>query len=62
LGVRWSGRKLHRRKSRSGKQHETKFCHDDLGPRKCLATTRGDQRITVRPHCGGLQKRICFYF
>jgi hypothetical protein len=32
--VRWSGRELQRRKRSRGKQHETKFCHDGLGPRK----------------------------
>jgi hypothetical protein len=32
--MRWRGRELQRRKSRRGKQHETKFCHDGLGPRK----------------------------
>jgi len=32
---------LHRRKSRRGKQHETKVGHDDLGPRETLASERG---------------------
>jgi hypothetical protein len=36
LRVRSSAYKLHRRKRGGGKQHETKFCHDDLGPRKVL--------------------------
>jgi hypothetical protein len=34
LRVRWSGGELQRSKSGRGKQHETKFCHDGLGPRK----------------------------
>ena len=53
---------LHRRKSCRGKQHETKFCHDGLGPRKIIGKKIGDQRISVRPDCGGLQRRSCFYF
>jgi hypothetical protein len=36
LRVRWRGCKLHRGKSRRGKQHETKFCHEDLGSRKII--------------------------
>jgi hypothetical protein len=39
LCVRWSGYQWQRRKSCRGKQHETKFCHDDLwSPGKILAT------------------------
>jgi hypothetical protein len=36
LRMRRIAYKLHRRKSGGGEQHETKFCHDDLGPRKVL--------------------------
>ena len=31
-------------------------------PGKFLTTRSGDQRISVRPDCGGLQRRTCFYF
>jgi hypothetical protein len=36
LGVRRRAYELHRRKSRRGEQHETKFCHDGLSPRKII--------------------------
>ncbi len=62
LRMRWHACELHRRKSCRGKQHETKFCHDGLGPRKIIGKKIGDQRISVRPDCGGLQRRSCFYF
>jgi hypothetical protein len=31
--MRWRAGELHRGKGCRGKQHEAKFCHDDLGPR-----------------------------
>jgi hypothetical protein len=34
LRVRWRAHEVHRRQRRSGEQHETKFCHDDVSPRK----------------------------
>jgi hypothetical protein len=34
LRVRWRGDELHRGQGSRGKQHETKVCHDGLGPRK----------------------------
>jgi hypothetical protein len=30
LGVRWRAHEVHRRQRRSGEQHETKVCHDDV--------------------------------
>ena len=62
LRMRWHANELHRRKSCRGKQHETKFCHDGLGPRKIIGKKIGDQQISVRPDCGGLRRRSCFYF
>jgi hypothetical protein len=71
LRVRWRGDQLRRRKSGRGKQQQAKVCHDGLDPRKILgrkawqaslATRRGDQRIDVRPDCGGTQRRTCIYF
>ncbi len=38
LRVRWSSGQMHRREGRRGKQQELKFCHDDLGPGKVMAT------------------------
>lgn len=34
LCMGWRAHEVHRRQSRSGKQHETKVCHDDVNPRK----------------------------
>jgi hypothetical protein len=34
LGVGWRAHEVHRRQRRSGEQHETKVCHDDVSPRK----------------------------
>jgi hypothetical protein len=62
LRMRRRAYELHCRKSRRSEQRETKFCHDDLSPRKILTTRFGDQRISVRPDCGGLRRRTCFYF
>jgi hypothetical protein len=31
-------------------------------PGKILATRSGNQRISIRPDCGGLQRWTCFYF
>jgi hypothetical protein len=62
LRMRRRAYELYCRKSRRSEQHETKFCHDDLSPRKLLTTRFGDQRISVRPDCGGLRRRACFYF
>jgi hypothetical protein len=36
LRVRWRTAKMHCRQSSGGKQQQTKFCHDGLGPRKIL--------------------------
>jgi hypothetical protein len=36
LGVRRRAYKLQRRQSGGGKQQQTKFCHDGVGPRKIL--------------------------
>jgi hypothetical protein len=66
LRVRWGRGKLHRGKSRRGKQHETKFCHDDLGSRKILARSvvlcrrrlaLGINRW-IRPDCGGFETQL----
>ena len=54
LRMRRRAYELYCRKSRRSEQHETKFCHDDLSPRELLTTRFGDQRISVRPDCGGL--------
>jgi hypothetical protein len=73
LRVRWRAYKLQRRQSGGGKQQQTKFCHDGVGPRKILGrkvcrqflvTTLvikiDDQRTSVRPDCGGLST-VCLY-
>jgi hypothetical protein len=48
---------LHRRKSCRGKQHETKFCHDDLNPRKNSGSTRSpgwtNEVVTINEYALG---------
>ena len=63
--------KLHRRQRGRGKQQETKVCHGG-GPRKGSwrrdermpepSTRLVDQRLIVRPHCGGRENRNAIYF
>lgn len=61
LRMRGRACELHRSESGRGKQHEAKFCHDDVDPgRKVLK--RGDQRTAIRPDCGGVQTLIRIYF
>jgi hypothetical protein len=62
LRMRWSICELHGGKCGRGKQQKTEFSHDGVGSRKLLATRPGDLRISVRPDCGGDQRRACFYF
>ncbi len=71
LRVRWGSGQLQRRESCRGKQQESKFCHDDWGPRKILgnkvwqqglSTNSGDQQTSVRPDCGVLQTGTGIYF
>ena len=63
LRVRCGACERHRRNSRRGQQHETKFCHDDLNPRK-NDRQQGwrDQRISIGPDCGGPERRAGIYF
>jgi len=74
LRMRCEGCELRHGQSRRGKQHDAKFCHDVLDPRKNLAARlagksgfrrtfrRVDQRLIVRPDCGGLQNANAIYF
>ena len=71
LGVRRTGGQLQRSESCRGKQQESNFCHDGLGPRKGLGEKAWQQRLSmnfgneptsVRPDCGLLQTRTCIYF
>jgi hypothetical protein len=68
LRMRWRASELHRCEGCRGKQHEAKFCHDDLGlqenlGKKCrCAEPVGccDQQPAIRPDCGGLQTQNSF--
>jgi hypothetical protein len=72
LRMRWRASKLHRRQSGGGKQQQTKFCHDGLGPPEKFSTKvlgnkvcqqdYSDQQTSVGPDCGGLQRRVRIYF
>jgi hypothetical protein len=48
---------LHRRKSCRGKQHETKFCHDDLNPRENSGSKRSpgwtNEVVTINEYALG---------
>jgi hypothetical protein len=55
LRVRRRAYKLHRRQSGGGKQQQTKFCHDGLGPRKSL----GRKVSAGRSRQEGLGNKAC---
>lgn len=66
LRMRCQGCKLHRRQSRRGKQHETKFCHDGPNPpgRSSEKPNGGwtDQQPAMGPDCGAYKSGNAFYF
>ncbi len=62
LRMRDRSDQLHRRKSGRGKQQQADVCHDGLNLRTVSGNEAGDQRIDVRPDCGGPQRRIRVYF
>ena len=53
LRVRWSRGQLQRRESRRGKQQESKFCHDGLGPRKILGNKACQQTLAINKQALG---------
>ena len=69
--MRWSACELHRCKRCGGKQHETKFCHDDPSPPGRFSAAKShsqSQTVMSRstacmgPHCGARKKGNVFYF
>ena len=71
LRMRCGDRKLRHRQSGRGKQHDAKVCHDVLVPenswqrrewRVRRSIRQVDQRLIIRPHCGGCENESAFYF
>jgi len=58
LRVGNGARNRHRRNGRRGKQHKTKFHHDECGSR--IVRRAAQERTSVRPDCGGVQMQIRF--
>jgi hypothetical protein len=61
LRVRCIACKLHCRQRSRGKQKETKSGHGGWDPRKKICNKLSRSTNKVRPDCGGLQRRTCFY-
>jgi hypothetical protein len=59
LCVRRPACKLHRRQSGGGKQQQTKFCHDGLGPRKSLGGSSWQEVLGRKVLAGSLGNKAC---